>query len=99
MIITLSPMRHDDRITIHRMATILTINGVAYDVADPDLACPWILGVPFQNDGIWHVTVILPHGASAPSEARFPELITLVGDGPITLPQVDADPADETTEG
>ena len=36
--------------------------------------------------GVLHLTLILPHGADAPLETRFPAALTLTGDGPVALP-------------
>lgn len=96
-LITLSPMRRDDVLTVSVSGDVLVLNGVSLDLgtytADPEVPHDWIVGQPVQDAGVWHVTLILPHGADAPEATRFPEPITVTADGPVTLPPYDA-PAD-----
>lgn len=65
--------------------SVVTIDGVGYDLATPDLTCDWIEGAPELIGGVWHVTLILPHGPQAPQETRFPEPVD-IAEGPIPLP-------------
>lgn len=90
-----SPVRRDDRLTLRRTGDVLTINGEAFDFsALPDgatlpreaIACGWIAGDVTREDGVLHVPLILPHGASAPQETLFPVPLTLTDDGPVDLP-------------
>ena len=94
MHITLSPSRRDDRLTLAKKGDTLTINGEAFDLsAIPDgatlpreaVACEWLASDIDRIGGVLHLTLILPHGANAPHEARFPEPIVAT-DGPIVLP-------------
>lgn len=94
MHITLSPSRRDDRLTISKSGDTLTINGEAFDLsAIPDgatlprdaVACEWLASDIERIDGVLRLTLILPHGARAPHETRFPEPIDAT-DGPIGLP-------------
>lgn len=68
----------------------VVLNGEALDLgtytADPEVPHDWIFGQPDQNGGVWHVTLILPHGADAPEETCFPQPITVTADSPVTLP-------------
>ena len=95
MQITLTPMNRDDRLTLERSGDSLTINGEAFDfTAIPEggtlprdaVACDWLAGDVTRAGGVLHLTLILPHGADAPLETRFPAPITLTGDGPVALP-------------
>lgn len=95
MHLTFSPMRRDDRLSLSRAGDVLTINGVAFDFGPlPDGAtlpraavdCEWLAGPVERIGGVLHLTLILPHGPNAPEATRFPEPITVTGDGPITLP-------------
>ena len=92
-LITLSPMRRDDVLTVSVAGDVLVLNGEALDLgtytADPDAPHDWIVGQPVQDAGVWNVTLILPHGADAPEATRFPEPITVTADGPVQLPPHD----------
>lgn len=95
MQITLTPMRRDDRLTLHRAGDVLTVNGTDYDFsALPEggllpraaVACDWLASDVTRLDGVLHLTLILPHGAGAPEAALFPAPVLALDDGPITLP-------------
>ena len=89
MKLTFSPMRSDATLTASVAGDVLTLNGKPIDLtsysADPETPHDWIIGQPELVAGVWHVTLILPHGADASEEARFPEPM-VVGDGPVMLP-------------
>ncbi|RBP92821.1 hypothetical protein DFO80_106134 [Rhodobacter sp. 140A] len=89
-LITLSPMRRDDTLVVSVAGDVLVLNGVALDLgtytADPEAPHDWIFGQPDQNGGVWHVTLVLPHGADASEQTRFPPPITVTADGPVPLP-------------
>ena len=95
MQITLTPQRRDDILTLVRSGDVLTINGEAFDfTVIPEggtlpraaVACDWLAGDVTRAGEVLHLTLILPHGADAPLETRFPAPITLTGDGPVALP-------------
>ncbi len=89
MFITLSPIRMDQTLTAARTGTGLVLNGTTVDLLSYDSEAapnPWIVGQPFQEAVVWHVTLILPHGADAPEFVRFPAPITMDSDGDIPLP-------------
>ena len=95
MQITLSPMRRDDTLTLHRKGNVLTVNGMALDLtALPDgatlpraaVGCDWLAGDITRTDGVLHLTLILPHGADAGPDLLFPAPLRLTGDGPVVLP-------------
>jgi len=91
MQITLSPVRLQTSLTLIRLGNTLVINGVPVDLATYDAAaapCPWVIGQPYQMPD-WRVTLVLPHGANAPEETRFPAPITVMTDGPVDLPPYD----------
>jgi hypothetical protein len=46
----------------------------------------WFAGPVTRQDGRIVVTLILPHGADAPHETRFPQPLALDGDGDVPLP-------------
>ncbi|MPL74072.1 hypothetical protein SDC9_19881 [bioreactor metagenome] len=89
-LITLSPMRRDDTLVVSVAGDVLVLNGVALDLgtytADPEAPHDWIFGQPDQNGGVWHVTLVLPHGADASEQTRLPPPITVTADGPVPLP-------------
>src|SRR6056297_3952892 len=98
MKLILSPTRMDEALTMTRTGDVLTLNGEALDFGPlPEGATlpkeaidsQWIAGDVTREDGVLTVPVILPHGANAPEATRFPEPITLTGDGPVSLPAYD----------
>ena len=95
MIITLTPMRRDDALTLHRAGDVLTINGVAHDFGPlPEgallpcaaVGCDWIASDVARIEGAIHLTLILPHGPDAAPETLFPAPLHLAEDGPVALP-------------
>ncbi|MFN4131275.1 MAG: hypothetical protein ACK4GC_15875 [Paracoccaceae bacterium] len=95
MQITLSPMRRDDVLTLHRAGDILTINGEAFDFSPlPEGAtlpreavdCDWLASDVTRTGGALHLTLILPHGAEAPPETLFPAPVIDPANGPVELP-------------
>lgn len=101
MQITLSPIRSDATLVLHRTGDVLTINGAVLDLsAIPEgatlpagaVACDWICGPISRTGGQLHLTLLLPHCAiphPAPPEAlavTYPAPIHLSGDGPVPLP-------------
>lgn len=105
MLITLSPMRRDDRLVLERHGDTLIANGTAADLSGlaegaelPEGAtgCPWILGPVRRRAGRLEVPVLLPHGPGAPAATLFPAPLDLTADGPVALPPWDGgDPAEE----
>jgi hypothetical protein len=96
MQITLTPQRSDATLTLARSGTTLIINGTAYDfgpVGDGAVLprdavdCAALASDVTRIGGVLHLTLILPVGANPPMEARFPEPVIVVGDGPIALPE------------
>ncbi len=101
MQITLSPIRSDEPLTLHRAGDVLSINGAALDLSGiPEGAtlpasavdCPWIAGPISRQSGVLHLTLALPHGAEAPPAVLFPAPLTVTTDGPILLPTDEAQP-------
>jgi len=96
MHITFSPQRRDDTLTVTKQGDTLTINGTAYDFSVvPDGAtlpkdatdCAWLASDVERIDGVLHLTLILPHGATASEAARFPAPIISPTDGALELPK------------
>lgn len=99
MQITLSPQRADTPLSLATSGAALILNGVNVDLATYDASVApsdWIVGQPVQVEEDWHVTLVLPHGGSAPDETRYPAPITVTEDGPVKLPVYDREPDDST---
>lgn len=95
MKITLHPVRRDERLMLSREGDALMANGQKLDFSGvPDgailpqdaITCDWIAGDVTREDGVLTVPMFLPHGPDAPEATRFPQPITLIGDGPVDLP-------------
>ena len=104
MIIKFSPVRMGKQLNITRFGDIITFNGEEFDFSPlPDCAvlpasaidCKWITGEVSKTNGELELTIILPHGANAPYETRFPTPIQVYLDGPVTLPLYDIPVEDE----
>lgn len=100
MIITLSPIRSDARLTLERDGSALVINGVTHDFAGlaegetmTPAECPALAGDATRTGGILQIPLLLPHGANAPAETLFPAAIIDPADGPVDLPPYDAEDA------
>lgn len=100
MLIRLSPVRKDEPLAIEVAGDVLTINGEPFDFGPiPDggllpreaVECDWLASDVERIDGEIHLTLILPHGADAPEETRFPAAIQAREDGPVELPPYDAE--------
>lgn len=100
MIITLSPVRAEGRLSLARQGDTLWIDGVALDFASlaeggvlprEALACDRLLSDVVRRDGQLHLTLMFPHGPNPPEEARFPAPVVAQSDGPVALPPADAD--------
>ncbi len=95
MIIKLSPVRSDSRISVSVNGNTISINEESFDFSplqDGDtlpsaaIDSPWFAGDVKRIDGVLQVALVFPHGAYAGEAARFPESITVIQDGPVTLP-------------
>lgn len=106
MIIKLSPSRMDTKLTASVSGDSITVNGDVIDfspLADGEILpsyaveSMWITGDVRRVNGDIHLTLILPHGASSPYEARYPAAFTepmTIKSGPIPLPSYDAEAAE-----
>jgi hypothetical protein len=95
MQIAFSPQRRDDALTLSRAGDVLTVNGVALDfsaIGEGDtlprdaVGNAWVVSDVTRTAGVLSLSVILPLAADAVEAARFPDPVTLVGDGAVTLP-------------
>lgn len=95
MQISFTPVRSDGALEVSRQGDILTINGEAFDFGPlPEGAslprsavdCEWLATDVERTGGEISLTLLLPHGANAPEETRFPQTIALAGDGPVPVP-------------
>ncbi|MFY1707438.1 hypothetical protein [Tritonibacter scottomollicae] len=106
MQISFTPTRCDTALNATRQGDVLTLNGEAFDftaLSEGDVlpreavTCAWLASDVTRESGTLHLTLILPHGADAPVETRFPQPVTLAGNGPVPLPpyEVAQAPTDE----
>jgi len=95
MNITLSPVRLDTPLTLAIKGDAVVLNGETFDFGPlangaelPASAIPtdWIDAPVSRVNGVIHMQITLPHGANAPQETLFPELILNPPDGPVVLP-------------
>jgi hypothetical protein len=105
MLIDLVPQRRDGALVLHRAGDVLTVNGTAYDFGPlPEggtlpaeaVGCDWLVGELSRTGGRLRLALILPHGPEAPPQVLFPAPLDLEGDGPVTLPGIEALAAEET---
>ncbi|MGP8291751.1 hypothetical protein ACT3OH_15915 [Vreelandella zhanjiangensis] len=91
--LNLSPVRSDEETTASVNGTVLSVNGVDYDLSElPDGATAEhpVLGSVTRDGDSYECTVRLGHGPNAPRETRFPEPIVLENhNGPVELPLYD----------
>lgn len=96
MILSLSPVRCDEALSVARAGEVLTVNGVAFDFSQlPEGAVlpveaidsDWFVGAVERIDGELHVTLRLPHGPAPSPEQAAPQPISVTADGPVALPQ------------
>lgn len=98
MYIKLSPQRTNRLLSLEKQNQTLIINGEPFDFSGlPDGATlpkdaidsDVIISDVERIDGEIHLTVLIPHGANAPEETRFPKPIKVKEDGAIDLPPYD----------
>lgn len=94
MRLTFSPVRMDAPLTASVAGDTITLNDETVDLSDISegasinagaFGCDWITGEVTRQDGVLHLTLILPHGGNAPQETLWPEPVE-AGDGPVVLP-------------
>lgn len=95
MQIIFSPSRREQQLQLEKEGDVITINGTAYDfshVAEgeehqvPDEEAPWFSGPVSRKEGMLIVRLVLPHGANAPQDTRFPQPLIQIEDGPVAVP-------------
>ena len=95
MIINLSPIRNDQKISLIVNGDVLTINGDKFDFSDlkegerlkqSEVSCDWLQGDVERREGELYLTLLLPHGPKAPRQTLFPKPIHVTKDGPVILP-------------
>lgn len=97
MIIKLSPVRSDIRLSVVKAGDLLEVNGVALDfsrLADGStlpaeaVGCSFVIAPVERINGALVLTLMLPHDADAPEGARFP-VDLYPADGQVQLPGLD----------
>ena len=103
MKIKLSPVRADAQLAATVSGDVLTVNNQVLDFSPllegaslPSEAVDteWLQGNITRIDGEIHLTLLLPHGANAPYETRFPEAYhtpIMVLEGEVPLPPYDSE--------
>lgn len=102
MKLSFTPIRADNERALSVAGDVLTVDGEAFDLSGiPDGAtlpreavdCDWLVSDVERESGELVLTILLPHGPSAPEETRFPQPITVTADGPVALPPYNEEPA------
>jgi len=97
MHVSLSPVRMDMALEASIKGDVLILNGEVFDFSPmPEgavlptsaMGSAWFAGPVERVGGVLYLSLILPHGANAPEQTRFPVPIT-AGDGPVDLPPHD----------
>ena len=105
MNISLVPQRRDAPLHAEKSGDILVLNGEAFDFAPLQegdelpasaIASDLFAGPVLRHAGSLHLSLVLPIGANAPEDARFPIPLDDVPDG--TIPLQDFDVAEPTAE-
>ena len=89
MRITLSPTRNETRLTLERKGSTLVFNGDEVDLRtyrSEETSHDWIVDQPTKVGKEWQVQIRLPHGPNAPDETKFPAPLSVIEDGPVSLP-------------
>lgn len=106
MKIKLSPVRADAFLAVGKLGDIVTLNGMSLDftrlgdgatLPAEAISCPWISRAVERINGQLVLTVVMPHGAEASEQSRFPVDIVNPPDGRVQLP-TDFDPKPEQSE-
>ncbi|GGF82947.1 hypothetical protein SAMN05216376_12065 [Mameliella alba] len=104
MQITLSPVRREGRPTFERLGDALVNDGETFDFSGvPEgaqlpaeaVASDWLAGPVTRIAGELHLALL--HGANAPQETLFPDLVQVAGDGAVPLPPYDATAPEEAS--
>ncbi|WP_060507160.1 hypothetical protein [Pseudomonas sp. NBRC 111124] len=100
MIISFSPVRMEERLTLEVDGDVVVINGAPFDFTPlPEgatlpreaILSDWFPGDVERVDGELSLTVRLPHGANAPEATRFPSQATVIANGIVDLPAYDVE--------
>ena len=103
MKLSFTPTRTNTQYELSVSGDVLTIDGETFDfgplpdgatLPQSDVACPWLASDVERIDGEICLTLMLPHGANAPEETRFPEMVT-VAEGAVVLPPYNLEPEPE----
>lgn len=107
MNITLVPKRRDTPLIAVRSGDVLILNGEAFDLSPLQegdelpadaIASDLLAGPVSRHAGTLQLTLVLPIGANAPDDARFPQPLEGVPDGVIPLPGFEtSEPDDEAS--
>ncbi|WP_238349241.1 hypothetical protein [Pseudomonas putida] len=88
----------DEKLETSLSGEALTLNGEVFDFAPLEdgatlpqeaIISKWIAGPVERVGGELRLTIILPHGPTAPETTRYPQPLIVRGDGAISLPIYD----------
>jgi len=103
MKIKLSPMRLDRTLTLRTRGDTLFLNEDEIDFSSlPEgatlpkeaISSDWFAADIERVNGELQLCLILPHGADAPKETLFPDVLQILEDGPVTLPLYENKPVE-----
>ncbi|MEO0752459.1 MAG: hypothetical protein AAFY25_11720 [Pseudomonadota bacterium] len=95
MKITFSPTRCDTLLSVSVIGDTLIVNDEPFDFGPlaegailpaEAVASDWFTGPVTRKNGQIEITLVLPHGASAPHQTLFPAPIVTQTNGPVALP-------------
>jgi len=96
MLIHLSPQFSSERLSVVVTGEVVTLNGEDFDFTPLEpggslpleaLNSPWFVrDVQRDSTGELVLTLLFPHATDAPYDSRFPQPISVTGDGPVSLP-------------
>jgi hypothetical protein len=99
MKLTFLPIRHNLPLTMEKRGEALILNGIACDFSDvaegeeharESFESPFIAADVRRKNAVLHISILLPHAATAPKETLFPKTRSLRKDGPVPLPPYEA---------
>lgn len=107
-VLSFSPVRMDTDISISVKGKSIKIGDEVFDfyplpegseLPASAVSSKWFSGKVEYKNGVLSATIILPHGANAPEERRFPQPVTLTKSGAVVLPEYDIIPVEPEYEG
>ena len=104
--LTLTPIRMQGPLAVAVRGDTLILNGEDFDFGPlPEgavlpraaVASDWLASDVTRRAGVLHLSLMLPHGADAPLDTRYPIPILVTRDGTVTMPAWGPSSAAEAT--